>query len=383
MYKSVISIFLLLTFSLFAQEDFKQINEIATKAKEGDKGAITALYKASLDKQNKQLHPYLVKAVTLMMLKSSSKATGKYLQSVKSLKLTPNVLSFLETPPVLQDCQKCKGFGLALVDCRKCKEGACRNCKGNGVIVYGSGKSRKENPCVSCKKTGHCQSCKGSDKVASKCTVCRAKGATFNKAAFAQESKKALDLLINKALELDGDASTDFDVEVINAEKKTLEDAKAWLLARKKLAVEWKKLEKKRLAAVKKRNRGNKDSKFITMEETAVVETYEEGGSTPTLDHVCKEIAEYIRGQERKSKQSVLVKVYGQFLSDVPTVHVVVTDKFKKSSYDYKQRAADGFFRFSLLRAERNGYDGVAFVLLDNSGNQLGSTNKNGFVLKK
>ncbi len=378
-----ILIFLFLSFSLSAQVDFTKISEMASKAKEGDKESITALYKASLDKKNKELHPYLVKAVTLMMLKSSSKATGKYLQNVKSLKLIPNVLSFLESPPILKDCHKCKGFGVSLVDCRKCKEGACRNCKGEAVISYGSGKSRKENPCVSCKETGHCQSCKGSNKLPTKCTVCRAKGAIFDRTAFAPESKRALELLLNKSLELDGDSSTVFDVEVLNEEKKIQQAAKDWLKARAKRAAEWQELEKKRLAAVKKRNRGNKDSKFITMEETAVVETYEEGGSTSTLDHICKEISEYIKGQERKSKQSVLVKVYGQFLSDVPTVHVVVTDEFKNASFDYKQRAAEGFFKFSLLRAQRNGYDGIAFVLLDNAGNQLGSTNPQGFVLNK
>ena len=383
MFRTTLVFLLICVVSLSAQEDFKKISETGAKAKAGDKQAITDLYKASLDKNNKELHAYLVKAVSLMMLKSSSKATGKYLQSVKALNLDPNVLLFLETPPVLQDCVKCKGFGLSLTECRRCKDGACRNCKGNGVISYGSGKSKKENPCVSCKKSGHCQSCKGSNKIPAKCTSCRAKGVVFNKSVFSKESKRAMDVLINKALELDGDSATAFDVEVLDADKKIHTDAEEWLVARKSRAAQWKELEGKRLAAVKKRNTQKKNSSFITMEETEVVETYEEGGSTSTLDQICLEISDYLKGQERKSKQSILNKVYGQFLSDVATVHVVVSDEFVKASYDYKQRAADGFFRFSLLRAERNGYDGIAFILLDSSGKQLGGSTEKGFVLKK
>ena len=382
MRKSVILFFLFIVCNLYAQEDFKKISEISLKAKSGDKESITELYKASLDKTNKELHPYLVKAVSLMMLESSSKAIGKYLQNVKSLSQENSDLSFLETPPLLKECEKCTGFGVALVDCRKCQDGACRNCKGEGVITYGSGKSKKENPCIGCKSTGHCQSCKGSAKVAGKCIDCRARGTSFDKSCFAAESKRALDVLTNKALELDGDSSTVFDVEILDTDKKIQQQGREWLTARKAKSAEWLELEKKRLAAVKKRKK-EKNSNLITLVETEVVETYEEGGSTPTLDQVCLEITEYLKGQERKSKQSVLNKVYGQFLSDVPTVHVVVTDEFKNSPFDYKKRAADGFFQFSLLRAQRNGYDGIAFVLLDSAGNQLGASTEKGFILKK
>ena len=107
----------------------------------------------------------------------------------------------------------------------------------------------------------------------------------------------------------------------------------------------------------KKKKLVKSDPNYITTVEGEVVESYEEGGSTSTLDHICLEIKEYLRAQELKSKQKFLIKVYGQFLSDVPTIHLVVSENFSKSDYDYKLRAADGFYKFSALRAQANGYD--------------------------
>ncbi len=368
--------------SIKAQDDFKKISAISVNALKSDKQAITELYKESLKKENSVLYKYLIESVSLLMLKSGSKSTSDYLQKVKALYPNENVLAFLEKPPLVHECQKCQGFAKILNDCRRCKKGECRNCKGEGVISYGSGKSKKENPCIACKSTGHCKDCKGTEKIPGKCVSCRGKGLIFDRKIFAAESKRLLTLLKHKAAELDGDSGTEFDKSILEEDAKIRQQGDEFLEAKKTKAAEWLELEKKRFAAVKKRKK-DKNSNFITMEETEVVETYEEGGSTSTLNQICLEITEYMKGQERKAKQSILNKVYGQFLSDVPTVHVVVSDEFIKASYDYKQRAADGFFRFSLLRAERNGYDSIAFKLLDSAGNQIGVSTEKGFVFKK
>lgn len=383
MIKKVLITLLISLNSLWAQEDFKHIEDICLKAKEGDKQALTELFKESLNKENKSLREYLVRVVTLLMLKTSSKSTSKYIQKVSSLYPDSKVFSFLEIPPIQQECTKCKGFGRKLLNCSKCKDGQCKNCKGQGAIIYGNGKSRRESACIQCKSTGNCKTCSGSSKIPVKCSVCRAKGSVFDKASLSIESTRAFNVLIQKAYELDGDSNTVVDRKILDKEKEIINHGNNWLTLHKSKEAEWLELEKKRLASVKKKKPVKNGPNYITTVEEELVESYEEGGSTSTLDHICLEIKEYLRAQELKSKQKFLIKVYGQFLSDVPTVHLVVSENFSKSDYDYKLRAADGFYKFSALRAQANGYQEIDFKLLTKDGSQFGGLNEIGFWINK
>ena len=380
MTKIVLGILILFSVHSWAQEDFKLIADLAAKAKDGDNSVLKDLYKQSLNKENKSLRKYLVRAVTLSMLKSSSKATQPYLKKVTAAFPDENLLYFLNEPPLLSECTACKSFGKKLKDCSQCKEGACRNCKGEGVIIYGNGKSRKENPCIACKESGHCKPCKGTGELVTKCLSCSTKGFRINKASFASESQRTMNVLLNKAYELDGDTSTVFDADLLKADE---EYAKKFSEELKERDAKWLDLEKKRLAAVKKKASAKKGLNYITTVTEEVVENYEEGGSTTTLDLICTEVSNYLQAQEKKSKQKILEKVYGQFLSDVPTVHVVVADDFVNASLDYQQRAADGFFRFAVLRAQRNGYDDIDFKVLNSKGNQIGGITDSGFKIIK
>lgn len=382
--KTAIITFFISLSVIWAQENFQNLSEIAEKSKDGDKQALAELYNESLKKENKSLRQYMVKAVTLLMLKSGSKSTAAYLKKVSTRFPNEDLFRFLEIPPIQHECTKCTGFGKTHINCQKCKaSGDCKNCKGKGAIIYGNGKSRTESPCIQCKSSGHCKSCKGTQKIVISCIVCRSKGSVFSKESLREESSRAFNLLIQKSYELDGDESTVFDTKVIEQEKQINSAGEEWLAARKNKDAEWQELEKKRFAAVKKKQTKKDGPNYITTVGEEVVETYEEGGSTSTLDHICLEIKEYLTAQELKSKQKFLIKVYGQFLSDIPTVHLVVSENFSTAAYDYKKRAADGFYRFAVLRAQQNGYDEIDFKLLEKDGSQIGGIKENGFWIKK
>lgn len=380
MFKLLCSVFFISIVNLCAQTDFKLIAELVVKAKSGEVSGLRELHKESLDKKNNYLRKYLVKFVALSMLNNSSKATTGYFKKVTSGYATENLLGFLQQPPIQIDCTLCKAFGKKLKPCIKCKDGACRNCKGEGAIIYGNGKSRKESPCASCESSGNCVTCKGTGDVVAKCRACVGKGHRMNKIIFRKESDRALEVLLNKVYELDGDPSTVFDAQLLKEDEEYVEKYKAELKARE---ARWRELEIIRCGTVKFPRQGKKGPNSITTDGEEIVENYVEGGSTPTLDHVCLEITEYLKAQELKSKQKFLIKVYGQFLNDVPTVHVAVSENFTTASYDYKLRAADGFYRFAALRAQANGYEEIDFKLLSNDGTQIGGVNEKGFWVKK
>lgn len=379
--KFLFTVFLILSSTVWSQDAAKEIFNTSNQILGGDNGALKTLYEHSLDAKNEKLRPQLVHAVTLLMLIHSPANTKKYIQTVQKQYQDKNLFKFLECPPLRVECADCKGYGNAHTECRRCKDGNCRNCKGEGVIVYGNGKSRKENDCSTCKATGYCTYCKGTKKLSTKCRTCRASGVVFDAKAAGSESKKILSVLMTKAAEIDSSLENKADSELMKQYSEMLSSGEKWIASVKQKQSDWPEMEKKRFDAVKKKKK--QAPGLVTMVEEEVVETYEEGGSTPTLDRICLEISEYLKGQERKSKQSILVKVYGQFLSDTPTIHIVVTDDFVKFGYDYKQRAADGFFRFTLLRAQRNGYDEIGFKLLNNAGEQIGGIKDNEFVLNK
>ena len=125
-----------------------------------------------------------------------------------------------------------------------------------------------------------------------------------------------------------------------------------------------------------------KEQKAVVGNTVTYVETYEEGGSTANLDHLCKEVSDFIKAKGRQAKQSVIENVYGKYLSDLATVHIVVTDNFLASGQDYKQRTAEGFYQFTLLRAERNGYAQIGLILLDTTGNEIGGIKGGNFWLQ-
>lgn len=379
--KVLLTILIMISSTVWSQDAAKEIFDASSQVLSGDKAALKTLYELSLDSKNEKLRPQLVHAVTLLMLVHSPANTKKYIQTVQKQYQDKTLFKFLEYPPLRVECADCKGYGNTHVECRRCKDGNCRNCKGEGVITYGNGKSRKENGCSTCKATGYCSYCKGTKNLSSKCRTCRTSGFAFNAKAAGSESKKILSVLMTKAAEIDTSLEIESDPELMKQYSEMQTTGEKWLASVKQKQSDWPEMEKKRFAAMKKKKK--KAPGLVTMVEEEVVETYEEGGSTPTLDRICLEISEYLKGQERKSKQNILVKVYGQFLSDLPTVHIVVTDEFVNSAYDYKQRAADGFFRFTLLRAQRNGYDEIGFKLLNNAGEQIGGIKDNEFVLNK
>ena len=380
MVKAVTLILFFSVCSLWSQVDYKLIAESATKAKSGESTALRELYKQSLDPKNTSLRKYLVKTVALSMLKSSSKATTPYLKKVSSDFPDENLLEFLQLPPIQVDCRFCDAYGKKLKDCTQCKEGACRNCKGEGAVIYGNGKSRKESPCLSCKSSGHCEPCKGTGELVTNCRTCAGKGHVLNRGSFIKECARSIDLLLNKIYELDDDPATVFDVDFL---KKDAVRAEQFIAAQKARAKQWRENEIIRCGLPKKRKQEKDKPGYITTVAEGVSESYEEGGSTSTLDHICLEISEYLKAQELKSKQKFLIKVYGQFLSDVPTVHVVVSENFTTASYDYKMRAGDGFYKFSALRAQANGYESIDFKVLDSAGVQLGGVNEKGFWINK
>jgi hypothetical protein len=379
--KAFLFILLVVSMAFARADDHQVIHENTAKYINGDKTAIKVLYAQSVSTKDQELRPYLAKVITLMMLKSASKKTSDYVKKMGQKYKADNLFTFLRTAPLKAECKSCKGFAKTLARCIKCKKGQCRNCKGDGFNSYGRGKSLVKRDCKSCKKTGYCPSCKGSEKISIDCRRCKKSGTIFNKAAIAIELKKSLNLLLHKSAQLGNIADFTVDENLFTTEKEDLEKSQLWQQAISQKKSLWLDSEEKRIATIiKKQQAANAVNNPLEGEVT--VENYEEGGSTPTLDQITLEVSDYLKAQEKKAKHPFFVKSYGKFLSDIATIHIVVNKGFTDQNLDYRQRAGDGFYRFAVMRAERNGYAGIAVVMLNDTGEVIGDIKNGDFEVR-
>lgn len=378
--KKILVLLILCQFSLWSQ-DYTLIHESTAKIIAGEKAPLKEILMESYKKENESIRPYLVKAISLTMMSSGSKATSSYVSKI-SKTYSQDLFKFLSLPPLRDNCETCDSFGKTLASCNKCQKGQCRNCKGAGFISYGKGKSLTKRDCNTCKKSGFCGVCKGTEKLATDCRKCKTHGYVYDKTAFKDEATKAWQVLLHKSAELGLLNEFTVDQELLKQDEEANKKGLEWLNEITAKKEQWETQEEERFAAFLESQK-KAQPKEEGMGEV-VVESYIEGGSTPSLDHLCKEVREYLKAQEKKSKQSFLGSVYGKFLSDIPTVHIVVTEGFTNASHDYRQRAADGFFKFALMRADRNGYaGGIGFKLLDEAGNELGTAQNDTFTVPK
>ena len=84
--------------------EMEDIHMSASKASNGDRQALQQLYKLSLSTKNKEIQAYLVKAVTLTMLKTGSKGLKNYLKQIQNIENGKNLLFFIESPPIKNNC---------------------------------------------------------------------------------------------------------------------------------------------------------------------------------------------------------------------------------------------------------------------------------------
>lgn len=306
------------------------------------------------------------------MLKTGSKSLRNYLKSIQNIENGKNLLFFLETPPIKNDCNSCKKLGSSIIDCKKCKNGECLKCEGMGQHKSGRGKNEKIVDCRSCKTSGFCGTCQGQIKLKVTCKPCTGTGSRFNKSSFASEEKRSYQVLIHKSASLSKSVDFEVDKQLLTEDQTKTAEGKKWLAQHKKKIAAFEAKEQQRIAMVT----GTAQARPMMTKGDQVQEDFENGKSTDRLKQLCKEVEGYIKGQERKSKMVLLQKVYGKYKNDLPTVHIVLKSGFTSQAKDWRLRTGQGFYQFAKLRGMTAGYDKIGFILLDQKGKILGKINQ-------
>ena len=266
--------------------EMEDIHMSASKASNGDRQALQQLYKLSLSTKNKEIQAYLVKAVTLTMLKTGSKGLKNYLKQIQNIENGKNLLFFIESPPIKNNCTSCKELGKQLLDCKKCKTGECLQCEGMGQHKSGRGKNEKIVDCRSCKSSGFCFSCKGQVKISKVCRYCAGTGSRFNKSIFATEEKLSYQVLIHKSASLSKNIDFEVNEQLLKQDETKTAEAKKWLTEHKNKIAAFEAKEKNRIALAT----GTGQARPMMTKGTKFEEEFENGKSTEKLDQLCREV---------------------------------------------------------------------------------------------
>lgn len=370
-YIGVLSILLFVSLLPVHAGEMEEIHNAAVKAETGDINSIKSLYKISLSTKNEAIKPYLIRAVTMTMLKTRSKSLVNYIKTVQNHRNGKNLLLFLETKPIKIPCNSCKELGKTLEKCTTCKTGECLKCEGLGTYTKKVKKEDVSVNCEDCKTSGFCKDCKGSKKAAIVCKDCKGFGSNFNPAVYSAEEKRAYQALIHKSAFLSEDVDFKADQSVISEDDKMMAQSIKWLKDQKKKKAAFEKKEKQRLAKAS----GTEEYKPLMTEGSTVQEDFENGKSTEKLDQLCKEVGAYIKAQERRSKMDLMAKIYGEYKSDIPTVFLVLKNDFTSQSKEWRLRTAQGFYEYAKLRGMTAGYDKIGFIVTDQNGKILAKVN--------
>lgn len=362
---------------------FYQIYHAAVDAQKGNGSGIRDLVKLTFEEKPEELTSAVVKAMTLGMLSANSKSTNPYIIKVNSVYLNNPFLNFLDEEPFTVDCRTCLGKGHKESKCKKCLNGTCRNCKGNGEISYkGLGGEVVRKTCPTCKGEKNCKTCKG-DKIEKKdCYACGARGSKFNTAVFKPEFNEALQYVIDLTPKLADEANVFIGVGVNKIALARIDSIRE--VQNAKLEAEKARMQaerEKELARLEEERKKPKVREVKQNGQTVIITEFEttEGDSNENLDYAVFEFDNFYKIQQKRTNSSIYEKAYGKFEAGKTMLYLEISDEFQASGKGYKEQILEGCYRFWKLRSGANGSGGNVDIKMLHGGKVSAGT-KNGTV---
>ena len=343
--------------------DYFKIYHAAVKAQKGDVSGIKQLISFSSKTKSPELSATLVKFVVLGMLKSKSKSLSKYLKRVK-----PAHIAFLEDAPLRKNCLKCEGNKVYEEQCRQCKKGICRGCRGTGQIKYEGFNEMVVKVCPSCKGSKECIKCDGTSTEKKDCLSCRKTGTFFDRKAIPAEYKDTLAAIIQISPELAFDEGLYIGVgknKILLAATEAVEKEKrlAKLEARRAL-------EKQQEVARSIREQ-QQVTKIQREKPDKIYVVREAKNSQEDIDRATLEMRNYLKNQERSLKVTLFETIAVKVESGSPTLYIEVSSSLMSNSDDSRKQYFEGFKRFWELRARNNGLAGRAQINITRNGKRV------------